>query len=347
MGTLEQMEIAGHELVAYFYDEPTGLKAIIAIHSTKLGPALGGCRVWPYESEAAALNDVLRLSKGMTYKSAAMGLPLGGGKAVIIADPRKDKTPALFEAFGRAVDSLGGKYITAEDVGTDPEDLVAVRRVTEHVVGLPDTSGDPSPVTAFGIFNGMKACLRHVFDSDDFSGRTVAVQGLGAVGMHLCRHLHEAGARLIVTDISEDRIDKATSEFGAEVVAPDDIYDVECDIFSPCALGAVLNDDTVPRLKAKVVAGSANNQLAESRHADALRERGILYAPDFIINGGGVINVFNELSPGGYVRERAFTRVAQIGDQVAEAIALAEERNISTDAAAVLLAERRLAGTDA
>ncbi len=246
MGALERMEVEGHELVAYFYDKPTGLKAIIAVHSTKLGPGLGGCRVWPYENEASALEDVLRLSKGMTYKNAAMGLPLGGAKAVIIADPRKDKTPELFEAFGRAVKSLGGKYITAEDVGTDPEDLVAVRRVTEHVVGLPDTSGDPSPVTAYGVFNGMKACLEYAFGTDDFNGRTVAVQGLGAVGMHLCQHLHEAGARLIVTDISQERIDEAKTKFGAEAVAPDDIYDVECDIFAPCARGAILNDETIP-----------------------------------------------------------------------------------------------------
>lgn len=346
MSTLEHMQTNGHELVAYFYDQASGLKAIIAIHNTTLGPALGGCRVWPYESEAEALNDVLRLSRGMTYKSAAMGLPLGGGKAVIIADPRTDKTPELFEAFGRAVESLGGKYITAEDVGTDPEDLVAVRRVTNHVVGLPDTSGDPSPVTAFGVFHGMKACLQRVFDSDDFSGRTVAVQGLGAVGMHLCQHLHEAGAKLVVTDISEERVNQAVSEYGAQAVAPDAIYDVECDIFSPCALGAILNDDTIPRLKAKIVAGSANNQLAEAKHGDELRARGILYAPDFIINGGGVINVFHELAPEGYNREKAFERVARIGDQVAEAIALADERDISTDAAAVVLAERRLSGAE-
>lgn len=343
MGALERMEVEGHELVAYFYDKPTGLKAIIAVHSTKLGPGLGGCRVWPYENEASALEDVLRLSKGMTYKNAAMGLPLGGAKAVIIADPRKDKTPELFEAFGRAVKSLGGKYITAEDVGTDPEDLVAVRRVTEHVVGLPDTSGDPSPVTAYGVFNGMKACLEYAFGTDDFNGRTVAVQGLGAVGMHLCQHLHEAGARLIVTDISQERIDEAKTKFGAEAVAPDDIYDVECDIFAPCALGAILNDETIPRLKAKIVAGSANNQLAEPRHGDALKDREILYAPDFIINGGGVINVFHELAPEGYDREKALARVALIRDQVAEAINLAVERNISTADAAVVLAEQRLA----
>lgn len=342
MGTLGRMETEGHELVAHFYDKPTGLKAIIAVHSTKLGPALGGCRVWPYESEEAALEDVLRLSKGMTYKSAAMGLPLGGGKAVIIADPRTDKTPELFEAFGRAVQSLGGRYITAEDVGTSPEDLLAVRRATEYVVGLPGASGDPSPVTAYGVFSGMKACLEYVFGSDDFTGRTVAVQGLGSVGMHLCTHLYEAGAQLIVSDIRQERIDEAVRRFGARPVSPDAIFDVECDVFAPCALGAVLNDDTIPRLKVKIVAGSANNQLAETRHGDMLKERDILYAPDFIINGGGVINVYHELIPGGYDRERVLQRVAQIRDQVAETIALAAEQNISTADAALLLAERRL-----
>lgn len=336
------METEGHELVAHFYDKPTGLKAIIAVHSTKLGPALGGCRVWPYESEEAALEDVLRLSKGMTYKSAAMGLPLGGGKAVIIADPRTDKTPELFEAFGRAVQSLGGRYITAEDVGTSPEDLLAVRRATEYVVGLPGASGDPSPVTAYGVFSGMKACLEYVFGTDDFTGRTVAVQGLGSVGMHLCTHLYEAGAQLIVSDIRQERIDEAVRRFGARPVSPDAIFDVECDVFAPCALGAVLNDDTIPRLKVKIVAGSANNQLAETRHGDMLKERDILYAPDFIINGGGVINVYHELIPGGYDRERVLQRVAQIRDQVAETIALAAEQNISTADAALLLAERRL-----
>lgn len=342
MGTLGRMETEGHELVAHFYDKPTGLKAIIAVHSTKLGPALGGCRVWPYESEEAALEDVLRLSKGMTYKSAAMGLPLGGGKAVIIADPRTDKTPELFEAFGRAVQSLGGRYITAEDVGTSPEDLLAVRRATEYVVGLPGASGDPSPVTAYGVFSGMKACLEYVFGTDDFTGRTVAVQGLGSVGMHLCTHLYEAGAQLIVSDIRQERIDEAVRRFGARPVSPDAIFDVECDVFAPCALGAVLNDDTIPRLKVKIVAGSANNQLAETRHGDMLKERDILYAPDFIINGGGVINVYHELIPGGYDRERVLQRVAQIRDQVAETIALAAEQNISTADAALLLAERRL-----
>ena len=336
------MQAAGHEQVTFFYDEKTGLKAIVAIHSTALGPALGGCRVWPYESEAAALNDVLRLSRAMTYKNSAMGLPLGGGKAVIIADSRADKTPELFEAFGRAVERLGGRYITAEDVGTEPDDMVAVRRHTRHVAGLPDTSGDPSPATAFGVYNGIRAALKHAFGDDDLRGRRVAVQGLGAVGMHLCRYLHEDGAELIVTDIAQKRIDQAVSEMNARAVGSDEIYDVECDVFAPCALGAVVNDATLPRFKAKVIAGSANNQLAEPRHGDALKQRGILYAPDFIINGGGVINVADELQPGGYDRERAYAQVAKIGEKVARALRLADERGISTEAAAVTMAEERL-----
>lgn len=342
INTLEQMQAEGHEQVTYFYDEATGLKAIIAIHSTVLGPALGGCRVWPYESEEAALYDVLRLSKGMTYKNAAMGLNLGGGKAVIIADPREDKTTELFEAFGRAVERLGGKYITAEDVGTEPEDMVAVRKHTSHVAGLPETSGDPSPVTALGVFSGLKAALKHATGSDDLTGKKVAIQGLGAVGMSLAERLHAEGAELIVTDIAQKRIDQAVNDFGARAVLSDDIYDVDADVLAPCALGAVVNDDTLPRLKVKVIAGSANNQLAESRHADMLRERGIVYAPDFIINGGGVINVASELEPGGYDRERAFAMVETIADKVTAALQLADELGISADAAAVKIADERL-----
>ena len=340
--TLQEMLAAGHEQVTYFYDEASGLRAIVAIHSTRLGPALGGCRVWPYESEAAALNDVLRLSRGMTYKNAAMGLPLGGGKAVIISDPFTEKTPALFEAFGRAVERLGGRYITAEDVGTEPADMVAVNSQTKHVVGLPSTSGDPSPATAFGVFSGMKAALEHAFGSGDVRGRRVAVQGLGAVGTHLCEFLHEGGAQLVVTDISQARIDHAVSAFGATAVAASDIYDVDCEVFAPCALGAVVNDDTLPRLKVRVIAGSANNQLAEARHGEALQARGIVYAPDFIINGGGVINVADELKPGGYDRDRAYAQVAQIGAKVARALKLADERGISSAAAAEIMADERL-----
>lgn len=342
MSTLKQMKVAGHEQVNYFYDEKARFKAIIAIHSTRLGPALGGCRVWPYEDEAAALHDVLRLSKGMTYKAAAMGLPLGGGKAVIIADPRKDKTPEMFEALGRAVESLGGRYITAEDVGTEPEDMAHVQRMTKHVVGLPTTSGDPSPVTAFGVLNGIKACLSHVFGTESVKGRTVAVQGLGAVGMNLCEHLHNEGARLVVTDIDDERMNQAAQRFGAQTVATDAIYDVQCDVFAPCALGGTLNDDTIARLKAAIVAGSANNQLAEDRHADMLKVRDIVYAPDFVINGGGLINVFNELAPDGYSRARALTQVAEIKEKVAAALTLAKERDVSTNEAAIMLAERRL-----
>lgn len=336
------MQAEGHEQVVHFHDQATGLRAIVAIHSTVLGPALGGCRVWPYESEEAALRDVLRLSKGMTYKNAAMGLDLGGGKAVIIADPREDKTPEMFEAFGRFVERLGGLYITAEDVGTEPEDMVAVKRHTSHVAGLPETSGDPSPVTALGVFAGLKAALKHATGSDDLKGRKVAIQGLGAVGMSLAEHLHGEGAELIVTDIAQKRIDQAVSEFGATAVASDDIYDADADVFAPCALGAVVNDDTIERLKVRVIAGSANNQLAEARHAERLKERGIVYAPDFIINGGGVINVASELQPGGYDQERAYAQVATIGDKVEQALRLAEERGISADAAAVIMAEERL-----
>jgi leucine dehydrogenase len=336
------MQEAGHEQVTYYYDQKTGLKAIIAIHSTALGPALGGCRVWPYESEEAALNDVLRLSRAMTFKNSAMGLPLGGGKAVIMAGAGVEKTPELFEAFGRAVERLGGRYITAEDVGTEPEDMVAIRRQTNHVAGLPETSGDPSPSTAFGVYSGLKAALKHATGSDELKGRCVAVQGLGAVGMSLAQYLHKDGAELVVTDIAQKRIDQAVSELGARAVASDEIYDVECDVFAPCALGAVVNDDTLPRFRFKVIAGSANNQLAEPRHADALKQRGIVYAPDFIINGGGVINVASELAPGGYDAEGARARVAEIGDKVTKALKLADERGISTDAAAVLIAEERL-----
>ncbi len=340
--TLEQMQAAGHEQVSFFQDEKTGLRAIIAIHSTSLGPALGGCRIWPYESEEAALYDVLRLSRAMTYKNAAMGLDLGGGKAVIIADSGTDKSPEMFEAFGRAVNWLGGRYITAEDVGTEPEDMEAVKTQTSHVAGLPDTSGDPSPATAFGIFSGIKASLQHASGSDSLAGRRVAIQGLGAVGMSLCEYLRSEGAHVIVTDIAQKRIDHAVNVLGAEAVSSDAIYDVECDVFAPCALGAVINDSTVPRLGARIVAGSANNQLAEPRHADALRTRGILYAPDFIINGGGVVNIANELQPGGYDRERAYGQIATIGEKLIQAYQLAEERNISTDAAAMIIAELRL-----
>jgi len=339
---LEQMQNGGHEQVTFFHDQKAGLRAIIAIHSTALGPALGGCRVWPYENEAAALSDVLRLSRAMTYKNAAMGLELGGGKAVIIADAGTDKTPELFEAFGRVVEQLGGRYITAEDVGTEPADMTAISSQTGHVVGLPEKSGDPSPATAFGLLSGMKAALEHVSGSPELAGRHVAIQGLGAVGMQLAERLHAEGARLTVTDIAQKRIDRAVTDLGATAVTSDGIFDVECDIFAPCALGAVINDDTLSRFRADIIAGSANNQLAESRHADLLKQRGITYVPDFIINGGGVINVSDELMPGGYDRERAYAKIAAISDKIRRVLQLSDEKDVSSDTAGMLLARERL-----
>ena len=339
----DKVEQMGHEQVVFCYDAQSGLKAIIAIHDTTLGPALGGCRMWPYRSEEEAIVDALRLARGMTYKNAAMGLNFGGGKSVIIGDPRRDKSEMLFRAFGQFVEALGGRYITAEDVGTSTEDMAYIAMETRHVVGLPGRSGDPSPATAFGVFRGMKACLAEAFGDESFQGRRVAIQGLGHVGYHLARLLHEAGARLVVADIDGRRAERVGAEFGAEVVPPDAIYDVECDIFAPCALGAILNDETIPRLRCRIVAGSANNQLAEPRHAQELARRGILYAPDYVINGGGVIHVADEYAPGGYDRDRAFARVATIYDKVRAVLAIAREEGITTAEAADRMAERRIA----
>ena len=284
-------EFHDHEQVVYCRDAAAGLSAIIAIHNTNLGPALGGCRMWPYADEAAALDDVLRLSRGMTYKAAIADLALGGGKAVVLADSKRDKTEALLRAFGRAVERLGGRYITAEDVGTTVPDMDIIRQVTRHVSGTTSDAGNPSPSTAHGVLIGMQAAAAHAFGSDDLTGRRIAIQGLGGVGHALCRYLKEARARLIVTDVSTAAIDRAVRDFGAEAVAPETIYEAEADIFAPCALGGVINDKTLPRLKAPVIAGSANNQLAEDRHGRALLERGILYAPDYVINAGGLIDV--------------------------------------------------------
>ena len=288
----------GHEGVHAFHDEKTGLKAIIAIHSTARGPACGGTRMWPYESAEAALDDVLKLSKGMTYKNAVADLELGGGKSVIIGDSRTMKSQALFEAFGRAVDTLGGRYYAAEDVGVSPEDLVATRKMSRYVVGLEGFaagSGDPSPVTAEGVFRGLKLACRHAFGSDDLTGVRVAVQGVGHVGGYLCDKLHAAGARLTVTDVNQDTLNAVAGRTGAEVVAPDAIYDVDAQVFAPCALGGAINEKTLPRLKAKVIAGAANNQLASPAIGRELYAKGLLYAPDYVINGGGIINVAAEV----------------------------------------------------
>lgn len=341
MEVFELMEKHGHEQVVFGYDKVSGLKAIIAIHDTTLGPSLGGTRMWPYKTEEEALVDVLRLSRGMTYKNAAMGLNLGGGKAVIIGDSRKDKSEELFRAFGRFVESLGGRYITAEDVGTNTDDMDVIRSQTTHVAGLASTSGNPSPVTAFGVFRAMTAAIEAAFGSGSFKGRTVAVQGVGAVGFSLVQQLIEAGAKVYVTDIFPDKVQRAV-EAGAIAVPADRIYDQDCDVFAPCALGAAINDDTVPRLKCRIVCGAANNQLHEPRHGKALSQRGILYAPDFIANGGGVINVADELLPGGYSQERATQRVSRIYDILKKILQMSSEKGIETYEAADLFAEERV-----
>ncbi|WP_422443616.1 Glu/Leu/Phe/Val family dehydrogenase [Thermoanaerobacterium sp. DL9XJH110] len=341
MELLKEMYNKGHEEVVFCSDPSSGLKAVIAIHSTVLGPALGGLRMWNYSSEEEALYDVLRLSRGMTYKNAAMGLNLGGGKAVIIGDPHKDKSPELFMAFGRFVESLGGRYITAEDVGTCEEDMSYIARETSHVVGLAGRSGNPSPVTAYGVFLGIKAAAEWVFGSDDLKGRKVAVQGLGHVGMELARLLVEAGAHVTATDIYPDRVKEARENFNIKTVGPDEIYEVPCDIFSPCALGAVINENTVDRLRCKIVAGAANNQLKDESFARRLMERGILYAPDYIVNGGGVINVAEELSGTPYSIERVFKKLTIIPARLKEVFSCSAAKGVTTAEAADIVTEKR------
>ncbi|SDN40174.1 branched-chain amino acid dehydrogenase [Alkalicoccus daliensis] len=337
------MEEYDYEQVVVCQDKESGLKAIIAIHDTTLGPALGGTRMWTYETEEAAFEDALRLAKGMTYKNAAAGLNLGGGKTVIIGDPKKDKNEAMFRAFGRFIQGLNGRYITAEDVGTTVEDMDLVYSETDYVTGVSPafgSSGNPSPVTAYGVYVGMKAAAKEAFGTDSLEGKTVAVQGVGNVAYNMCRYLHEEGAKLVVTDINKDSVKKAVEEFGARAVDIDDIYDVDCDIYSPCALGATVNDETIPRLKAKVIAGAANNQLLENRHGDIIQDKGIVYAPDYVINSGGVINVADELL--GYNRERAMKKVETIYDSIAKIMDISRRDQVPTYVAANRLAEERI-----
>jgi len=283
-----------HEHVAFCSDRDSGLRAIIAVHNTNRGPSLGGCRMWPYDSEDEAVADVLRLSRGMTYKSAIANLPLGGGKSVIIGDPQTDKTPQLFAAMGRFVDSLGGRYIAAEDVGISVADIDIIRSQTRYAAGTSEGSGNPSPSTAQGVFVGLRAAVAFKLHRGSLDGLKVAVQGLGSVGYALCEHLAEAGATLFVTDIKDESVDRAVRELGATAVGLDEIYGLDADVFAPCALGAVINDDTVPQLKASIVAGAANNQLDGDRHGQALTDLGILYAPDYVLNAGGVIRIASE-----------------------------------------------------
>ena len=298
MPIFSQPDFDNHKAVHAFFDAATGLKGFIAIHSTALGPSFGGCRIWPYAKEEDAVRDVLRLSRGMSYKNALAELAYGGGKAVIIGDPRQIKSPELFEAFGRVVQSLGGDYITAEDVGATVDDMRAVARTTEYVSGIPrDTGyqgGDPSPKTALGVYQGMRAAVEIGLGNDSVAGLTVAVQGVGSVGYHLCRNLHEAGAKLIVADIHAENTSTAMREFGAHAVTPDEILFADADILAPCALGGVLNKDTISKLKVKVVAGAANNQLATVADGERLHKRGIVYAPDYVINAAGIISVAAE-----------------------------------------------------
>ncbi|MRX73149.1 leucine dehydrogenase [Bacillus lacus] len=343
MEIFKYMETYDYEQLVFCQDKQSGLKAIIAIHDTTLGPALGGTRMWTYESEEAAIEDALRLAKGMTYKNAAAGLNLGGGKTVIIGDPRKDKNEEMFRAFGRYIQGLNGRYITAEDVGTTVADMDLIHEETNFVTGISPafgSSGNPSPVTAYGVYRGMKAAAKEAFGTDSLEGKVIAVQGVGNVAYNLCRYLHEEGAQLIVTDINKEAVQRAVDEFGAKAVDPEDIYSVECDIYAPCALGATINDSTIPLLKAKVIAGAANNQLRETRHGDQIHEMGIVYAPDYVINAGGVINVADELY--GYNRDRALKRVEGIYSNIERVIEISKRDSIPTYAAADRLAEERI-----
>jgi leucine dehydrogenase len=342
----DQISEMGHERVLICSNPDVGLRAIIAVHSTVLGPGLGGLRMWPYESFEQALVDVLRLSRGMTYKAAAAGLNLGGGKAVILGDPKKDKSEALFRAFGRYVESMNGLYITAEDVGTDMEDMEVILTESQWVTGKSPArggSGDPSPVTAHGVLQGIKAAVRWKFDATDLSGRSVAIQGLGSVGRYLAQYLVDEGAKVFGCDLDEERVERAREELGLEAVGTDEILAVDCDVLAPCALGAILDERTIPELRCSIVAGGANNQLArEDRDGLALFERGILYAPDFMINAGGLINVYNELG-GSYIRERAMRMTRTIYLNLMRAFEVSRSEGIPTNRAAGRVAEERIA----
>lgn len=333
-----------HEGVHVFHDEATGLRAIIAVHSTRLGPGAGGCRMWDYQSGDEMLRDALRLSQGMSYKNAMAGLPLGGGKAVIWGDSLSDKTPDLFRAFGAAVESLQGKYWTAEDVGLSPGDLTAAAEVTKYVAGLESgaaASGDPSPITALGVYRGILECAKRAFGSDDMNGKTVAVQGVGSVGRGVCNHLAKAGANLIVADVNAQAVQAVANETGARIVAPDEIYDQDADVFSPNALGASVNLETLPRIDARIIAGGANNQLATPDMGEKVRAAGKLYAPDYVINGGGIINVAGEIS-GDYSREWVDGKLNTLMDTLGAILDRALSDGAPTSAIADHMARERI-----
>ncbi len=343
MQIFQDMIDLDHEELVFCNNREVGLKGIIAIHNTTIGPALGGTRMWPFSSEEEAIVDVLRLSRGMTYKASAAGLNLGGGKAVIIGDPRKDKTEELFRAFGRFIESLGGRYITAEDVGTSVEDMEYVYMETKHVTGITTAhggSGDPSPVTAFGVYQGMKAAVLEKMGKESLEGLKVAVQGIGHVGYFLVEYLVKEGASVVVTDIDAEKVARVVNEFNVRSVDVDAIYEEDADIFSPCALGAVINDSSISKLKCQIIAGGSNNQLESEHHGLELEKRGILYAPDYVINAGGLINVSIELE--GYNKERAMRRAGQIYDRLLEVFAIAKEEKVPTSEAADRMAEKRI-----
>ncbi|ENO85460.1 Glu/Leu/Phe/Val dehydrogenase dimerization domain-containing protein [Thauera aminoaromatica] len=346
MAVFSLSDFADHEQVVFVSDDKSGLKAIIAVHNSNLGPALGGCRMWPYASEEEAVRDVLRLSRGMTYKSAMARLKLGGGKSVIIGNPRTDKTPALLAAFARALEQLNGRYIAAEDSGTSVADMKYMTQFTRHVAGIHDKpsdegtrSGDPSPATAYGTFVGIQTAVKERLGRDSLEGLRVAVQGVGNVGFDLARQLGEAGVKLWVTDIHREPLVQAGKELGATVVAPEEIFGLDVDVFAPCALGAILNDSTIPQLKAKIVAGAANNQLAEPRHGLELMKRGILYAPDYVINAGGIIDVYHERI--GFERAALIRHIEGIRDNLMEVFERAREEERPTAEVADAIAEER------
>ena len=330
----------GHEQLVICNDSSAGYRGIIAVHSTTLGPALGGTRFWQYASDEEAIVDALRLARGMTYKNAVAGLNLGGGKSVIIGNNKTADREMIFRAHGRFVESLGGRYITAEDVGTSTADMDFVHMETKNVSGLAGRSGDPSPVTAHGVFRAIQASAKERWGSDNLSTKTVTIQGAGHVGYYLAKELHEAGATLVVTDIDAERVKQVVAEFGARSVAPDEIYTAQADIFAPCALGGIINDATIPQLTCEIVAGAANNVLLEERHGVALEEKGILYAPDYVANAGGVINVYSELA--GWSSARAFRKADEIYDTILKVFAIAKKDNVPTYVAADRLAEQRI-----
>lgn len=327
MAFFDLADFDNHEQVVFCSDEKSGLKAIIAVHNTKLGPAVGGCRMWDYANDEEALVDALRLSKGMTYKNAMAGLKMGGGKSVIIGDAKTLKSDALFKAFGNALNTLNGRYLSAEDVNITTKDIAITNTVTPFVTGTEAKSGNPSPFTALGTFFGIKACVKHKLNRDDLSGLKVAVQGLGSVGYALCEYLYKAGVKLFVSDVNQEALDKAATELNATIVSLTDIYDQDVDIYAPCALGASINDETIKRFKAKIIAGCANNQLAEPRHDQILVDNNILYAPDYVINAGGIINVSFEEN---YNAKVVIKKVEEIYDTLLDIFNKADEYNKPT-----------------